>query len=225
MVADDPHWGKVRGDAVRVADRPLPGWIVVGRPSERTLDQMLQQAEERSLNYKRTSVGPVGATLSPGAATRVHHESRIVGRSPASFDAAVASLGRWACHAGISARIHRPDTSIEDGRTLLVVLPAGPVSIVVQNRIVATVDEPDRFGFAYGSLDGHHERGEESFLVERLADDRVRCTIAVDAHPATFVARAVGPAITALSHVALRRYLRAWEAAIRNSGPGPTAEP
>lgn len=33
-------------------------------------------------------------------------------------------------------------------------------------RIVYVVDEPKRFGFAYGTLPGHIERGEELFLIE-----------------------------------------------------------
>lgn len=34
-------------------------------------------------------------------------------------------------------------------------------------RVVYVVDEPNRFGFAYGTLPGHVEQGEERFLVER----------------------------------------------------------
>ena len=35
------------------------------------------------------------------------------------------------------------------------------------------MDEPRRFGFAYGTLPGHVEQGEERFLVERTDDDTV----------------------------------------------------
>lgn len=177
---------------------------------------MLDRAEHALLNYDRVSAGSVGATLAPGVAARVHHETAVVGRGEKTFDAAAAALAGWACHTGIDARIHRPDAAIEEGRTLLVVLPAGPVSIIVPNRIVAAVDEPNRFGFAYGTLVGHHERGEEAFVAELDADGLVQCTIAVDAGPASLAARMVGPAITAISHAALRRYLRAWESATRN---------
>ena len=34
-------------------------------------------------------------------------------------------------------------------------------------RIVYVIDEPARFGFAYGTLEEHAESGEEKFLVER----------------------------------------------------------
>jgi len=40
-------------------------------------------------------------------------------------------------------------------------------------RIVYTVDESNRFGFAYGTVDGHLARGEESFFVNRDNEDQV----------------------------------------------------
>ena len=47
------------------------------------------------------------------------------------------------------------------------------VAVVARTRIVYVTDEPRRFGFAYGTLPGHVERGEERFLVEMAADDSV----------------------------------------------------
>jgi uncharacterized protein (UPF0548 family) len=41
-------------------------------------------------------------------------------------------------------------------------------------RIVAVVDDPDRYGFAYGTLTVYPETGEESFLVVRDANGAVR---------------------------------------------------
>jgi uncharacterized protein (UPF0548 family) len=40
-------------------------------------------------------------------------------------------------------------------------------------RVVYVIDEPERFGFAYGTLPNHIERGEERFLIERQSDDSV----------------------------------------------------
>jgi uncharacterized protein (UPF0548 family) len=37
--------------------------------------------------------------------------------------------------------------------------------------VVWTVDEPNRIGFGYGTLQGHPESGEESFVVSREDDD------------------------------------------------------
>ena len=40
-------------------------------------------------------------------------------------------------------------------------------------RILEMIDEPTRFGFVYGTIEGHTERGEEVFLVEQRDDGAV----------------------------------------------------
>lgn len=71
------------------------------------------------------------------------------------------------------------------------------------------VDEPRRRGFAYGTLAGHPERGEELFLVERLPDDSVCGTVTAFSRPAAWWARAAAlPARTAQAAI-VDRYLRA----------------
>ena len=49
-------------------------------------------------------------------------------------------------------------------------IPAGPFSVKAPARVVYVINEKKRKGFAYGTLAGHPEPGEESFVVE-LADD------------------------------------------------------
>ena len=44
-------------------------------------------------------------------------------------------------------------------------------------QIVAVVDEPDRRGFAYGTLPGHPVSGEEAFVVHRAADGSAWLTL------------------------------------------------
>ena len=43
----------------------------------------------------------------------------------------------------------------------------------VPARVVYVIDEPLRKGFAYGTLPGHPETGEEAFIVEYRDDDSV----------------------------------------------------
>ena len=124
------------------------------------------------------------------------------------FEDAVARLRQWAPQRALGARVHPADAPIAVGTTLLVALAFGPFEVVVPNRVVVVVDEPGRFGFAYGTLDGHPERGEESFVVEHGADGVVRFTVAVDAEPATVPARLVAPAVRYVQMFALRTYVR-----------------
>lgn len=153
----------------------------------------------------------VGETLDPRrwSAPEVRSFSLEVGHGARAFDAARDALSTWVPHAAIGARVEPDGPTVEAGATVLVVLRRGPVYVVAPNRIVGVVDQPRRFAFAYGTLPGHPERGEESFTVEHLEDDTVRATIRVHAGPGTLPARAVAPAIRRLQTAALHRYLEA----------------
>ncbi len=72
-----------------------------------------------------------------------------------------------------------------------------------------TIQEPDRVGFAYGTLVGHPERGEELFLVERQADDSVTLTIRAFSRPARWYTRLAGPLYRLVQRLIIERYLRA----------------
>lgn len=64
-------------------------------------------------------------------------------------------------------------TPIHSGEVVAVVARALGVYSLNAARIVYVVDEPRKFGFAYGTLPGHVEQGEERFLVEITDDDSV----------------------------------------------------
>jgi uncharacterized protein (UPF0548 family) len=55
------------------------------------------------------------------------------------------------------------------------------------------MDEVDRFGFAYGTLPGHVECGEEIFMVERTGDGTVRYVIQAFSKPRFWMARLAYP--------------------------------
>ena len=132
--------------------------IHLGRRSPAALDGLLTAAGDAVLSYPH-----VGSTLRDGEVPGVPDRSFSI-EVTGSLAAATATLRRWAPHAGINARIVPDGAAMEAGTTLLVVAPFGPFEIAVPDRVVAIVDEPKRFGFAYGTLVGHVEAGEEAFL-------------------------------------------------------------
>jgi uncharacterized protein (UPF0548 family) len=76
-------------------------------------------------------------------------------------------------------------------------------------RVVYVVDEPDQVGFAYGTLEGHPESGEESFVVEKRADDSVWLVIRVFSRPSTALYRLGTPVLRAVQKRQVKKYLRA----------------
>jgi uncharacterized protein (UPF0548 family) len=172
-----------------------------GERRDRELAIRLRRAATTDLSYDG-----VGRTLT---ATGLEQHTRVLGRGRPVFDEAVVRLQTWAPQRHIGARVLPVDQRPERGATILVDLRLGPIAIAVPNRIVAVVDEPCRWGYAYGTVHGHHERGEESFVVTHHADDTVTATITVEARPASVAARLAAPLVRALQHLAIRRYLEA----------------
>jgi uncharacterized protein (UPF0548 family) len=60
------------------------------------------------------------------------------------------------------------------------------------------IDEPRRFGFAYGTLPDHVESGEERFLLELADDGAVYYDIIAFSRPRHFLAKLAYPLVRRL---------------------------
>ena len=194
------------------------GGVRIGRLGAGERERLLAGARGSEPTYDH-----VGSTLDPDRwdAAEVRSRHLDVGRGLADFEAAREALQTWVPQLGIGASVEPPHEPVVEGATVLVVLRKGPAHVVVPDRVVQVIDEPRRFAFAYGTLPGHPERGEESFTVELLADETVRVTIRVQAVPGTFAARLAGPVVITLQNSALAGYLRATADHVRASNPIP----
>lgn len=76
-----------------------------------------------------------------------------------------------------------PPTAIEKGACVAVVTKAFSLWWTNVCKIVDTIDEPNRFGFAYGTLPQHVEKGEERFLLELDSDGRVNYDLLAFSRP------------------------------------------
>jgi len=134
-----------------------------------------------------------------------------VGTGAAEFARAGALVMSWGVQRGTGFDVHPGETPCAGGTFLLTVrLPRVRfASLTIPCRVVWTVAEPDRIGFAYGTLPGHPERGEESFVVTHDADDTVSFEIAAFSRLDAWYARLAAPVARRLQRAAIERYLRA----------------
>jgi uncharacterized protein (UPF0548 family) len=77
--------------------------------------------------------------------------------------------------------------------------------------VVWTAYEKDRTGFAYGTLSGHPEKGEESFVVDYREDGSVWFTVMAFSSPARWFTRLAGPLVPVVQHWYARRLGRTLE--------------
>ncbi|MCD0453594.1 DUF1990 domain-containing protein [Actinocorallia sp. API 0066] len=104
-----------------------------------------------------------------------------IGRGEAAYQRASEALMTFAMHRRIPVGVRASAPRAAEGVTVTVTL-GGVVRAPCE--IVWTADGPRRTGWAYGTLPGHPESGEESFLVELHDDGAVTLTVTAFSRPA-----------------------------------------
>ncbi len=164
-------------------------------------------AQLRRAEFTYSEVGLTAGVLPPGY--RHLHRTRLIGAGPEVFAEAASNLLHWQAHLRAGLRVSPSSATAKPGTVVLLGLGAGPVQITVPCRVVYVLDGPGRQGFAYGTLPGHPERGEQAFIIERHHDGVVSFTVIAFSMPATRLARAAGPVGQAIQRHIIRRFLRA----------------
>lgn len=176
----------------------------IRRPSAAALDAVLARVANAPLTYA-DEIGLSNAPAAPPGYVRERHEALL----DVSFAAAREALLRFATHRLPYLFVHPPDARVAKGLDVVVSARIGPLWSINPCRIVSLEDSPKRLRYAYGTLPGHSESGEESFTVEETEDGRVRAETVAVARPLDPLARLGKP----IAHVVQRRikvdYMRA----------------
>jgi uncharacterized protein (UPF0548 family) len=152
----------------------------------------------------------VGATASELPAQYLHLSRRVIlGRGHQVFAGAAAAVASWQVQLRSGLTVAASAPTAVPGAIAVLGLGTGRLGLTAPCRVVYSVDEPRRSGFAYGTLPGHPESGEEAFIVEHHDDDSVSFTITAFSRPSTALAKAAGPAGRLLQNWITGRYLRA----------------
>lgn len=132
-----------------------------------------------------------------------------IGAEVERFEQAVRCLLGWDMHRRAGVRVRASSRDVRQGAVALLRLGIGRLAVDAPVRVAYVVDEPSRKGFAYGTLPGHPESGEEAFIVELHDDGAVTFTITAFSRPATLPARIGGPINRAVQSWVTNRYFRA----------------
>jgi uncharacterized protein (UPF0548 family) len=166
-------------------------------------------ASQRGQSFTYPDVGATRDERAPAGFAHDHNR-QLLGTGGDAFDRARHAIRAWKMFPPPLAFIEPLPIPIEVGAQAGVVIHAVGLWFLNAARIVYVIDEPRRFGFAYGTLPGHAESGEERFLVEWLADDTVWYDLRAFSRPRYWPARAARPLARALQ----RRFGRLSKAAM-----------
>jgi uncharacterized protein (UPF0548 family) len=178
--------------------------IVLSRHRDPLLAKYLARSSQDEVTYPEVGLTR-SATLPPGY--RHDRLSLQVGAGENAWERAKDAIRRWKAHAHAGITITPPDAPVLEGTTILASRALGPVTILAPCRVVYGTDEPTRFGFAYGTLPGHPETGEEAFHVALGDEDTVTAEILAFSRPDDLPTKIAGPIARKIQEAATRRYL------------------
>ena len=158
--------------------------------------------ERGGLTYP--SVGASVRGLAPRG-FRLVERTVVLGSGEAAYARAAAATLWWGIQRGAGIRVSAPDRALREGDDVVMRVPLWPRDVPC--RVVAVVEEPRRAGFAYGTLPGHPERGEEAFVVELSEDETVRLRVRAFSRPASPIFWIGYPAVRLMQAIYTRRYL------------------
>lgn len=137
----------------------------------------------------------VGATESlpmPAGYNHLRYRRRV---GAVSLDEAATAVLTFAVHRAAGLRVRTDTARAVPGAVVTVIAGVGPLRLVGPCRVVAVSETGERRGFAYGTLPGHPEHGEEAFFVSRDADGDVWFEVRAFSRPASRIAKIGGPMV------------------------------
>uniref|UniRef100_A0AAU2JZV2 DUF1990 domain-containing protein n=1 Tax=Streptomyces sp. NBC_00049 TaxID=2903617 RepID=A0AAU2JZV2_9ACTN len=138
-----------------------------------------------------------GATARRPLPTGYHHllHRTRIGHGRAAFEAAGAAVTTFQAHRTSGMLVRADAGAVRPGSRAVVGIGFGRLRIDAPCEVIWTAYEPARVGFAYGTLSGHPESGEESFVVDIDPDGTVWFTVTAFSRPARWYTRLAGPVV------------------------------
>lgn len=160
------------------------------------------------MRLSELSYREVGMTLTnrplPDGYRHLRYRTRL-GSGPEVFAAAAEAVLTWRMHRAIGVEVTASEDRASVGVRVSIRLGCGRLALHAPCVVVGTVDEPILRGFAYGTQDGHPERGEEAFLVELTPDSQVWFTVTAFSRPGRWYTRATARLVPVFQHLYARR--------------------
>ena len=180
-------------------------------------------AEQAKLDFSYSAVGATAAT--PPAGFVVDRTRIKLGEGEAVYESACAALRRWDHFRLGWVDVWSPETPLEAGEVVAVMGRALGLWWLNCCRIVYVVNETGpirKFGFAYGTLPGHVESGEERFVIEwNQGDNSVWYDILALSRPSQVLIRLGSPIVRRMQ----KRFGRDSAAAVFRSVNGAAPVP
>ncbi len=159
---------------------------MLSKPAEARMRAFIESEKNLPFTYRQ-----VGHTRSDDHVPGFNNDFNFIelGRGEVVWQVAKAAIRQWKMFPGGWACIFPDDAPIREGETVAMSAKVLGLWWLNSCRIVYVIDNERQFGFAYGTLPGHAECGEELFMVEKTADGTVRFVLKAFSKPRFWLAR------------------------------------
>ena len=193
--------------------------ILLREPSDAHIERFLDS--QRSLPFSYPEVGASREGAPPGYP--INHRRGRLGTGPETFARATRALRGWKMYELGWTKLCWPEVPITEGTVVGVLGRHFGVWSLNACRIAYVIEEEGpqlkRYGFAFGTLPGHVERGEERFTVEwNRADDSVSYEVFAFARPAHPLTKAGPPFVRLIQRRFAADSLRSMVQAVESGG-------
>jgi uncharacterized protein (UPF0548 family) len=172
--------------------------FLLTKPNRERIRQFLSSQKDQPFSYLDADIA---ARESPRGYTFDHNRIKL-GEGADAFRRAVEALERWEMFNIGWLQLCWPDAPIQIGTMVAVLADLRCVWSLNACRIARVFDEQEdvrRYGFVYGTLPDHVERGQETFTVEwNRVDDSVWYALAAYSQPNQLLAKLGYPVTRAL---------------------------
>lgn len=158
----------------------------------------------------RVTYPEVGATAGelPRGYRHVRAE-RVIGHGREDFERACDDLLTGMAQRRAGAIVHLSDVPLQEGTRVRMLVRLGPLSFRIPCVVVWAERSAHSCGFAYGTLPGHPERGEERFELRLHSCGDVVFRIIAFSSPGRWFTRLGGPLARSVQTWMTHRYLAA----------------
>ncbi len=160
--------------------------ITFFRPKEAQIAEFIEQERPKAFTYSA-----VGATAHQNHLAGYDNDYQyvVIGKGSADFEKARHGIRAWVHFPSAWTAIMPTNAPIKEGTVVAMFFRLFGLWWCNSCRIVYAFDEPMRYGFAYGTLPGHIESGEEVFWVEMDKEGYVGYGIKAFSKPKNWLVR------------------------------------
>ncbi|MEQ1764686.1 MAG: DUF1990 domain-containing protein [Pyrinomonadaceae bacterium] len=143
--------------------------FLLTKPTPTEIDGFLELTSKTDFSYQYIGATRDGHRRRVGQVETmkytVDHNHIVIGAGEDDLERAKQAIREWKMFDFPWVELCWPTTAIEEARAVVILVRHFGFYSLNAARIVYTIDEPDWFGFAYGTLANHGESGEERFNV------------------------------------------------------------